>query len=223
MKKFIKEKIKEEGFDNKQVKVDIAGLFEVEEFRRKAMEMGFRVEEGEGSGVYWLYLEDWDETPRLFRSNASFVKEKIRKHILNYFTREHGYEEHLPIINLANQLEYMGINRPLNTRCKELVEGGSFLIYNDEIKEFLNSLLLVNQSYKDSPYKIYLHLISREIYYLYKTYIEIVENTTILDTIEEGQPIKGHINDSNLKKLESIGLELEYVHNFDGHYSYNII
>lgn len=219
MRKFIREKIKEEGFENKQVKVDITGLFEVEEFQREAVEMGFRVEESEGTGVYWLYLEEWDDVPRVFRSDANFVKEKIRNHILNYFTRKHGYENILPIVNLARQLQYMGIDRSLNTRCRELVEGGTFLIYNDEMREFLDSLLLVNQGYKDSPYEMYLHLISREVYYLYMTYMEIVENTTILDTLEEVGTIKGHIDDSTLKKLESIGLRLKYVHDFDGHYS----
>lgn len=104
---------------------------------------------------------EWENVSN--RSNSNFVKEKIREHILDYFDN---------VEKLKKQIDYMKLQKEsVWDAGVRLCEGGTFLVYNNDIVDFLNSLNLKNKRYlKDgNPLRYYSQLIGREIQYLYKT------------------------------------------------------
>lgn len=90
-------------------------------------------------------------------TNRKEVKEAVRNHIFEYFTPE----ELLSQVNAIKCHQY-----PTNYHCvKYMVEGGSFLIYNNEVVSFLNSLGINpdNKEYDTvKSWKLYCHLIARD-------------------------------------------------------------
>lgn len=94
------------------------------------------------------------------KSNCKAVKNMIREHILEYYSPE----------ELKNQVEYLqeGCRRLYPTNYDavyHMVEGGSFMVYNHEIIDFLDSLGINSNNKKYDPYdsfKLYCHLIARD-------------------------------------------------------------
>lgn len=98
------------------------------------------------------------------RKNSKEVKEKIREHIHGFYDFE----------DLVNDVEaFMRIYKTnAYSAGKKLVKHGNFLIYYENVREFLESLNLNNKSEKtfsdDDCWKIYTHLLAREISIIYK-------------------------------------------------------
>lgn len=92
------------------------------------------------------------------KSNCKEVKEKIKNHIFEYYTKEELKES-------ANALIYN--DKSLYNAGVEMVEGGNFLIYTEDMKSFLDTLHLNNNSNKTfnniDIENMYKHLIAREI------------------------------------------------------------
>ena len=93
------------------------------------------------------------------RSNTKKVSEKIQKHIL-----EHYEEEGIGgFIHDMEAVKYGGMGDL--TAIREMVNGGSFLVYTTDIVEFLNSLG-INPTDKEYPavdsLSLYQNLIVRE-------------------------------------------------------------
>lgn len=91
------------------------------------------------------------------KSNCKIVNEKIRKHITEYYTRD----------ELTRQVQALNYKGNIYNAGVAMVEGACFLIYNDDIRKFLDSLDLNNKSNKnfddDEVWTMYKHLIAREI------------------------------------------------------------
>lgn len=88
------------------------------------------------------------------RTNTKIVKELIKKHILEYTTVEE-LKANIKSVNYDYNTNYNNIIR--------LVEGGLFLIYNDDISEFLTSLNINEKSKKfneNDSFNLYKHLIA---------------------------------------------------------------
>lgn len=94
------------------------------------------------------------------RSNTKAVRSLVKAHILDTIE---SVEE------LISNLEAVGGMPETQTtyqQAKYLVEGGSFLVYYQEVKEFLNGLGINpnNKEYTDSQsWDLYRHLIASEI------------------------------------------------------------
>ena len=87
------------------------------------------------------------------------VSEKIQAHILDYF-EERGVEqlgEQLEAVKYGNMSDRQGL--------EEIVKGGTLLIYDEDIKEFLDGLG-INPEGKEydtmESLNLYAHLIARE-------------------------------------------------------------
>lgn len=98
------------------------------------------------------------EKVKTFRSNSKQVIEKVRSHIQDFYNYD----------NLIGDIE--AIKHPFDSiylSAKRLVEGGCFLIYHTDVREFLEGLHLNNKSEKDfSDYdcwEMYKHLLAREV------------------------------------------------------------
>ena len=93
------------------------------------------------------------------RSNCKEVKEKIREHIGEYYTNEELKKEveNLKNCNVAYNIYGIG---------KYMVQCGNFLVYYDDVREFLNTLDLnnSNKNFTDEQvWEMYQHLLAREI------------------------------------------------------------
>lgn len=92
------------------------------------------------------------------KSNCAAVKKMIRDHINDYYTPEelknqvYALIDHNRIFTVYHALRYM-------------VEGGCFLVYNYQIKQFLNGLG-INPEGKEydtqKSFDLYCHLIARD-------------------------------------------------------------
>ena len=89
------------------------------------------------------------------RTNTTEVKNKIKEHI-----REH-YENLEDMRHDADAFEYLNTND--YHKIKKLVEGGCFLCYHNDVKNFLNTLG-INPSGKEytneKSWTLYTHLIA---------------------------------------------------------------
>ena len=94
------------------------------------------------------------------RTTNKEVTQKIQAHILDYYEDREGVEGLKKDIEAA-KYGNMGDYRAL----RELVNGGSFLIYHHEVQDFLNSLGINEEKkeYEDAKsWELYSHLIARE-------------------------------------------------------------
>lgn len=113
------------------------------------------------------------------RTTAKPVIDALRAHILEQFEETAKYEDaHVwpakvtPLDCLTSQIDYMRYHeRTTYQTALDWAEGGSALIYHTEVKEFLNSLG-INETNKrfddDKSWKLYCHLVAREITKLYE-------------------------------------------------------
>lgn len=88
------------------------------------------------------------------RTNTKIVKELIKKHILEYTTPEE-LKANIKSVNYNDNTDHNNIIK--------LVEGGLFLIYNDDISEFLISLNINEKGKKfneNDSFNLYKHLIA---------------------------------------------------------------
>lgn len=99
----------------------------------------------------------------------------LEDHILSYF--KDGYDSEDPIKNLKSQMQYSydsSINNPKIIQknnyykvAKKLAQGGLFLIYNDEIEEFLVHFYTKRQLSKiENIFDIYCDLIAIGIVFI---------------------------------------------------------
>lgn len=91
------------------------------------------------------------------KTNCKAVKDKIREHIKNYYTPE----------ELKNQVEAIKcVTYPTTYHAlKHMVNGGCFLIYNNEVQNFLNNLGINpegNVYDACKSWELYCHLIARD-------------------------------------------------------------
>ena len=112
------------------------------------------------------------------RHPITWTKEKsklLEEHILWYFTD--GYENEDPVKNLKSQMQYSfdsSVNNPKIIERKnyykvgrELAEGGLFLIYDDQIEEFLENFYTKRQLSKiENLFDIYCDLIAAGITFI---------------------------------------------------------
>ena len=100
------------------------------------------------------------------KTNSKQVIAKLQEHILESFTPE-DFNVETPEQALTSQINYMRIGNDNNyVTAKHLIEGGSFLIYHYQVKDFLNSLGInpSNKEYTDqASWDLYIHLLAREI------------------------------------------------------------
>lgn len=96
------------------------------------------------------------------RTTNKEVVNKIREHILEFYNLEDLRAE-------IEGLDY--ISDYYYHRAKYMVQGGCFLCYYHNVKEFLNSLGInpTNKEYSDDKsWELYKHLIAREVEKLLK-------------------------------------------------------
>ena len=95
------------------------------------------------------------------RTNSNVVRKKVQKHIKEYYTKK----------ELKEQLDYMSYgNKSIYHLALQMVQGGNFLIYHEEVKDFLNDLGINpnNKEYEDTKsWGLYCHLIAYNIEKIY--------------------------------------------------------
>lgn len=100
------------------------------------------------------------------KTNDKRVIAKVQEHVLESFTPE-DYNVETSEQAITEQINYMRIGNDNNYQTAlHLVQGGSFLIYHYQVKDFLNSLGINpdNKEYTDQQsWDLYCHLVAREI------------------------------------------------------------
>ena len=99
------------------------------------------------------------------KTTTRAVKEKIRDHILEHYGKDYGYNNE-PVEALKSEMEAVRYGNMSDYEAiKEIVDGGKFLIYHHDVKDFLN-VIGVNPEGKeysnDESWELYKHLIARE-------------------------------------------------------------
>lgn len=100
------------------------------------------------------------------KSNTNQVKQLINDHVLSYFDEDHGWESPDRIANLKDQMKAFDYMPTAYAGGRYMAEGGTFLIYYEEQREFLNSLGINpdNKEYPDHKvFEQYCHLIGRQV------------------------------------------------------------
>jgi len=67
------------------------------------------------------------------------MKQNLTDHILDYFGQDCDYIDPDPLVNLRDQLEHLRDTKliTLRQRAHWLVQGGCFLVYDEQVREFL--------------------------------------------------------------------------------------
>lgn len=76
---------------------------------------------------------------RTFKSNSKEVIQKVREHILDFY-------DYKDLLSEIEAVKYNGDS--VYQAARRLVEGGCFLIYDNDVREFLDGLKLNNKSGK---------------------------------------------------------------------------
>lgn len=90
------------------------------------------------------------------KTNTNIVRKQVQKHIKEYFTKE----------GLKEQLDYMSGGHYQHTIYRSaysMVQGGCFLVYQEDVKDFLNDLGInpSNKEYEDiKSWELYCHLVA---------------------------------------------------------------
>lgn len=91
------------------------------------------------------------------KTNCKEVKAKVREHILDYYTVEELVEQVKALKCYVLPTNYHAV--------KHMAEGGCFLIYHYQVKEFLDGLGInpTNKEYDTAKsWELYCHLIARD-------------------------------------------------------------
>jgi len=101
------------------------------------------------------------------RTTAKQVTNVLQSHILEHFGMDYGWDTNDQLNNLTEQIISMKHSHESDYQTAyRLVEGGTFLIYYADIKDFLNGLDINsnNKDYDDvDSWTLYCHLLAREI------------------------------------------------------------
>ncbi len=103
------------------------------------------------------------------KSNTNQVKALINEHILSYFDQDHYGSDNpdaTALDNLREQMKAFDYMPTAYAGGKYMAEGGTFLIYYQEQRDFLNSLGINpdNKEYSDNKvFEQYCHLIGRQV------------------------------------------------------------
>lgn len=104
------------------------------------------------------------------KSTRKEVKNKIQQHILEYYGEDYTGEKGLPADDaFVRQMDAMGEINNWNNG-KRIAEGGSYLIYTEDMRNFLDSLNINPKGKKfsdDKVFSTYTNLIGRESANLY--------------------------------------------------------
>ncbi|MGL4850871.1 MAG: hypothetical protein ACRC28_18450 [Clostridium sp.] len=93
------------------------------------------------------------------RTNSKIVIEKVRGHILDLLDDRglQGVREEIESIKDGRRIVYD------IQACKHWIEGGSLLIYNYDMTQFLKELDLFKCNNIEEPFDLYVYLCSREL------------------------------------------------------------
>ena len=98
------------------------------------------------------------------RTNTKIVSNKIQEHIKEYYTIE-GLKEQVKALQYTRQGNRFTFTPSIYYVLEEMVQGGCFLIYYQDVQDFLNGLG-INPTYKEytdeQSWDLYKHLIARE-------------------------------------------------------------
>lgn len=100
------------------------------------------------------------------KSTTTEVKQAINAHILSHFTKEYGWDTDDALANLKEQMKSFDHLPTAYAGGKYMAEGGTFLVFFDDQREFLNSLGINpdNKEYPDHKvFEQYCHLIGRQV------------------------------------------------------------
>jgi len=103
--------------------------------------------------------------------NNKIVKDNINNHILSYFTADAGWNDDDTLSNLKLQLKSFDYMPTDYAKGAYMVDGGTFLIYHDDVKEFLNGLGINPEGEEyvvAKSWELYKHLIGRQVAELVK-------------------------------------------------------
>jgi hypothetical protein len=105
--------------------------------------------------------------PQGVKSNTKGVQKALREHILSRYTDRDDLEGLSPVEALKGDVEAAAGSIEGNPRGEEnLVKGGTFEVYHDQVKEFIDSLGLRQSKPEyssDETWNLYTSLLSREI------------------------------------------------------------
>jgi hypothetical protein len=108
----------------------------------------------------------------MLRTTTKQVKAKLNAHILSYFDQDYYGSDNpsaTPIDNLREQVKALNYLPTAYAAGVYMAEGGTFLIYYREQRDFLGDLLEENEFEREHKYsddqvfKTYCHLIGRQI------------------------------------------------------------
>lgn len=105
----------------------------------------------------------------MLRTTTKAVKAKLNEHILSHFDESHGWESDDRLANLKDQLRSFDYMPTDYAKGIYMAEGGTFLVYYREQRDFLGDLLEETEFEREHKYsddqvfKTYCHLIARQI------------------------------------------------------------
>lgn len=105
----------------------------------------------------------------MLRTTNKQVKQKINEHILSYFGEDMGWDSSDRLANLKQQLKSFDYMPTDYAKGQYMAEGGTFLVYYREQRDFLGDLLEETEFQREHKYsddqvfKTYCHLIGRQI------------------------------------------------------------
>lgn len=105
------------------------------------------------------------------RTTTKEVTEQLKEHILEHFGIDYGWDNNDYVENLKYQLRSFDYLPTTYDAGVELVQGGTFLIYYNDVNKFLNDLGINpdKKEYTDKEnWELYKHLIARTISSLVK-------------------------------------------------------
>ena len=104
----------------------------------------------------------------MLKTNSKQVKEALKAHVLEHFTKDYGWDSDDTIANLKDQMKAFDYLPTAYAGGVEMAQGGTFLVYYGEQREFLENLLEQtedesNKYSNDKVFKTYVHLVARQI------------------------------------------------------------
>jgi len=105
----------------------------------------------------------------MLRTTNPQVKAKLVEHVLSYFTKDYGWDSDDTMANLKEQMKAFNWLPTDYAGGKYMAEGGTFLIYYREQRDFLGDLLEENEFEREHKYSdnqvfaTYCHLVGRTV------------------------------------------------------------
>ena len=111
----------------------------------------------------------------MLRTTTKKVTTQLQDHVLDNFTPDNYGAGTVTLQNLVEQLDAMRYgNHSVYHTALEYVEGGSLLVYYNDVRKFLKDLLEeteeeASQYTNDKSWHLYCHLVARTMSNLYDT------------------------------------------------------